>query len=453
MKKRGYKGVLLVFVCSFSFKLQAGEIELTFEECLDLAKENNRKLKISKADIYIAKQLLKQARSSYWPTISLGMTASRMDEDPVYTFDDIDVAPGVTVPGQQTKAMDRDNLLTTVTASLPLYTGGYRGAMTDQAKQAIAAAHETARRTDLELYRDVQRFYYGTVTAARQVQLAEDTVKRMESTEALTERLYQTGTGMVKKTDYLRVKSVNSMLRSTKAEINSRYRKALSALNYAIGADHHGVTITPSTTELPDWPEPPTPDELMKTALASNPDLARIRTGILAAHAGIREARSGHFPKLGAFATYGHMENDYDKGLADPVNKDTGIIGLRLHMPLFSGFRTLSETSEAKKKLEKLQLQESELSEAIRLQIELAHIEWTRAHEQSESITEGLQAAKENRDLNERAYRESLVETRDVIQAQLMEALLELQHTQVRYDCITHWGNMAFLIGGITHEN
>lgn len=450
MKKEVQLTGLLLLGFSLSSWVPAEETALSFQECVNLAKENNRKQKISQADIYIAEQLLKQARSSYWPTVSMGMMATRMDEDPVYSIDEFQLG-AITVPSQQTKAMDRDNFATSITASVPLFTGGYRGALTDQAKQGISAAHEAARRTELELIRDVRRFYYGTVTAAKQVQLAADTVERMETTESLTQRLYQTGTGMVKKTDYLRVKAVNSMLRATRSEMTGRHRKALSALNHTIGMDRT-MFVVPSEQELPTPTVPPTAEALMNTAMSKNPDLARIRAGIYAAEAGIRAARSGHYPKVGAFATYGHMENDYDKGLADPVNKDTGIIGLRLHMPLFSGFRTVSETAEAKKKLEKLQLQEHELMEGIRLKIELAHIDWTCAYEKSKAVTEGLAAAKENRDLNIRAYGESLVETRDVIQAQLVEALLALQQTQTAYDCMTQGGEMSFLTGKQTHE-
>lgn len=431
----------LAFICGAVTPLRADERALSYDECLNLARVNSRLQKISQADIAIAEQLLKQSRSSYWPTISARTVFTATDEDAV-----------MSVPGLiQVKLIDKQNIAANISASLPLYTGGLRGAMTQKAYQNITAAREAARRTDLELTRNVQRFYYGAVMAHQLLLLADETAERMVATEKQTERLYKTGTGLVKKTDYLRVKSVNSMLLSTRAEIRCRYQKARTALNHAIGVDAPTVVI-PSDVQLPIWTDPPAAEKLINHAQQNNPDIARIHAGIAAAQAGIKMARSAFYPKVGAFASYTHFENDLDSGLMDPINKDSSTIGLVLNMPLFEGFRTMSSLSEANKKLEKLKLQQDELLDGLRLQLELALIDWTQASEQVKVIKEGLSAARENRNLNERAYQENLVDTRDVIQSQLLESMLKLQQIQAQYECITCWGDINFIVGGQQHE-
>ncbi len=56
-------------------------------------------------------------------------------------------------------------------------------------------------------------------------------------------------------------------------------------------------------------------------------------------------------------------------------------------------------------------------------------------------------AATENRELNERAYRDELVEIKDVLEAQVMESTLEAQYQKVLYDHIEALAQLNLIIG------
>ena len=103
--------------------------------------------------------------------------------------------------------------------------------------------------------------------------------------------------------------------------------------------------------------------------------------------------------------------------------------------------------------LEKLKMQEEALIEGIALQIELAYAELESAIEREVSTGEGLKAAAENRDLNTRAYQEELVETADVIQAQFMEAFLDVNYQKTLYECIEARAQLNFLVGSETEAS
>ncbi len=53
----------------------------------------------------------------------------------------------------------------------------------------------------------------------------------------------------------------------------------------------------------------------------------------------------------------------------------------------------------------------------------------------------------ENRDLNTRAYQNELVDTEKVIRAQLMEALMTVQHLKVRYDHFAIQSQLEVVVG------
>jgi outer membrane protein len=58
-----------------------------------------------------------------------------------------------------------------------------------------------------------------------------------------------------------------------------------------------------------------------------------------------------------------------------------------------------------------------------------------------------MQAATDNRELNERAYQSELVETKDVIEAQIMESLMQAQFQKVLYDHVEIRAKLNFVVG------
>ncbi|MEE9605158.1 MAG: hypothetical protein V3V70_06250, partial [Candidatus Scalindua sp.] len=85
--------------------------------------------------------------------------------------------------------------------------------------------------------------------------------------------------------------------------------------------------------------------------------------------------------------------------------------------------------------------------EGIALQVKEAFLKLTRAQGQVGATEEALNAAQENGELNVRAYQDELVETRDVIEAQLLESFINAQYLKVLYDHIENFTRLEFIIG------
>ena len=162
-------------------------LRMDLAKAIELAFQNNNRSKISKDDIDASVALHGQALSSWWPKISASISGSRMDEDPNFIFPasnipipastytvpsttillpansfgpglppvnvplstpstDISIpAQTIQIPKQDVKIMDRDILVGSVKATLPIYTGGLRGARIRQAKQGIEIARQDER--------------------------------------------------------------------------------------------------------------------------------------------------------------------------------------------------------------------------------------------------------------------------------------------------------------------
>ena len=465
-----------------------GPQTLDLNQCLDLALRNSSRGKVATSAVEVARAVEGQARSSWWPEVSARILGTRLDQDPDFIFPASGVAvpasslptppmtitlppnafgPGfppvavpLTIPGssmaipaqvipipQQTiELMDRNVLSGSFKVVYPLYTGGLRGGRIAQARAGIEAAREDQRRTALEIVYDVKRAYYGVVLARRLGEISRDTLARMEATLELTENMYKTGSGRVKKTDYLRHKSMVETIRSVVAEVESQERSARAALQVAMeweGAA--GIEVT--DRELPYFPGDPDVGAMIQKAHAANPEIARVRAGIRAAEAGVSVARSGHLPKAGLFASANLIGNSYDMGMVTPTNKTAWSVGVGVDIPIFQGFRVVNEEREARASLQKLQQQLSLLQQGISLEVQRTCHELMKTQQQQQSSRDAYQAATENRELNVRAYQDELVETKDVIEAQLTEALLAAQHYKVLHDRVQAQARLETLVG------
>ena len=437
---------------------------LTLQNCIDLALQNNHARAASRYSIEIAEAQHRQALSAYWPQVGVKATYSILDEDPNFIFPgrNISLPQGMTipvntpngpyelsslpVPEQNVKLMDRQNFIASLNATLPLYTGGKVSSIVRQAEQGVRAAREESRRTDLQVIYDTTRFYYGAVLGKELLKIGRDTLARMEVTLELTENLYTKGSGRVKKTDYLRSKTVVEWLRSavSSLEANEKLAKAALTNSMAIPWD---TPIEIAAEDLPFTPVRSDLHDLVSETYRFNPDWSRMEAGLTAAEAKISEARSGHLPKVGLFGSLTRIENSYDKGIVTPENRNSWAVGIGLEIPLFDGLRTTNEVREAKARLAKLQEQQVLLREGLALQVKHLFIQLMRSQEQKNSTEAAAIAAEENRSLNERAYQEELVETKDVIEAQLMESLMKAQHLKTLYDHLDARASLDFVVG------
>jgi outer membrane protein len=461
---------------------------LNLQKCIELALQNNDRSKISKDAVEMALAVHGQALSSWWPQIAGSVSGSRMDEPLNFIFPSSQITvpagtltvtpspitlpanlfgPGfppdnitmpmqpttinipaqvMQVPEQNVKIMNRDSLTASVNFTFPLYTGGLRSARIKQAKAGVEAARQDERRTTMEVIYDVKRLYYAVILSRQMLNISKDTLTRMETTLDLTEKMFQTGSGTVKKTDYLRNKYVVETIRGVVSEINSQAKVMEATLLMTMGLDMD-KSITLSDAELPFSPQTPDISSSVRIALSNNPDLAKVEAAITAARFGVKAAQSGHLPKVALLGKAYRISNAYDAGFVSEDNKSGWMVGLGVEIPIFEGFRVTHEVAEQQANLRKLEHQRDLLRQGIALQVHNACFDLIKALEKQKSGWDALKSATENRELNLRAYQEELVETKEVIEAQIYEALLSGQYQKVLYDYLEAQAHLSFISG------
>ena len=344
---------------------------LTLADCVEIARNSNHARGVSRFGIEIAEAQHRQALSGYWPQVGIKAAYSVMDHDPNFIFParNLSMPAGtqlivqtpsgqvplanLPIPEQNVKLLDKKNFYATLSTTIPLYTGGQVSSIVRQTEQGMRAAREEARRTDLQITYDITRYYYGAVLARELLRIGRDALARMEVTLELTEKLYTQGSGRVKKTDYLRNKTVVEWLRSAVSTLEANEQLARAALVNAMGINWD-TCIELTSQDIPFTPVKSDLRDLVSEAYLFNPDWAAFDAALAAAEAKIDEAGSGHLPKIGLFGNFTRIENPYNGGIVTNDNKTSWTVGIGIELPIFNGLRTVNEVREARARLGRL---------------------------------------------------------------------------------------------------
>lgn len=457
-----------------------GPQALSLNQCLETALKNNHRRPISKFAVALAEAQHRQALSGYWPQIN-GKAGYQRLSDPlnfIFPAESISVpAQSVSVPGgtmivtipanafapgfpgtsiqmpvnfpgqtyktaagafaipqQNVKVLDQDLASGSLEMTWLLWDGGMRKGLREQSAANVEMMREESRRTDLEIADSVTRMYWGAVLSRQLRQLGLDTLARMESTQGLTATMYKEGAGKVTRSDYLDNAVMVNTVESMVAELEKNAVMSQAALANTMGLAW-SASVEPSDQEIPFAPAPQNLDQLVAGSYQFNPDWAKLGDALRALQGAVTTARSGYYPKVALTGELHRWWNGgYDAGVATEQNKQGWTVGVGLEIPLFDGFLARNQVSEALARLGQLKETQFLLRDGIALQIKNLVLCLDAAAKSGQASLSAMQSARENRELNTRAYQEELVETEKVIRAQLMEALMSAQHFKARYD-------------------
>jgi outer membrane protein TolC len=455
---------------------------LGLADCIRVALANHASRRIADADIEVAEALQKKARSAYWPQISFSSKLVRLHEDASFVFEgeafDLSAQteamadavalsqlvnaglapqPGNPVfdaayanakaqvrqqmqaselPDIEVKIADRDSWANSLSGYYPLFTGGKISAANERADIGVEAARARWRLTREEIAFRVTKMYLATMLAKELLRLGEEARTRFRVILDITERVYQTGSGTVKKTDYLKTKVFTGTVEGQVHVIEKQLGIVQAALRNAIGVEPEAdIVLADDGLRFTDGDfEEAT---LLAAAFRDREEWKLVRLGVSAAEAGVEEAESGYWPRVALFGSVSHLANTYDKGITDFAEK-AWAFGVQLELPVFKGFATDAEVARAEAELRRNRHREDLLEKGIRTQIRTGLLKLQAARGELESSERSLKDAEENRALNLRAYEAELVETQDVIEAQLLETL-----TKARYFRALYTANLA----------
>ncbi|MCB0729468.1 MAG: TolC family protein [Ignavibacteriae bacterium] len=458
------KSILLFLIIVFFYKITVAQGSekffnkpLELEACIEYALKNHPMGLLNNSSIGISESQLKQAHSAYWPQIDLSASVSTMDDDPnfifpasqievpSFNFPGLEIGP-IGVPEQNIKLFDKTMVMGSVEMVYPLYTGGLISSLVGQAEGGLLIAKEEAKKNELQIIADVKKRFHAVYVMQKLSAIGEETLARLETTLELTENLYLKGSGKVTKTDFLKNKILVENVRSINSTFKHNLILAKSALLNALG-EKIDKDVSVKYEEVNDALKNFNYEDLLITAFQNNPTWKTLEVAQNIFEEKVDEAYSGHLPKVGLMGSFNVLNNAYKYGLVSDVNKLSWTVGLGMELPLFNGFRTSAQVDEANYRLEKIKSQKILLENGLGILVKKALVDYESASDQQLSLKSAMDTAIENQELNDRAYQSDLVELQDLMEAQLFEAIMEVQYYKSLYTYYESLADLEFVVG------
>ena len=451
--------------------LLAKEKEITLNEAINIALENNKQSKISKVALEIANVQYKQAISANYPAISAMIVGQRVKEDVVYqqrgsyALNSEETAAlvsslnnavvpaaaypnGLIIPANlDATALGRDTVKSSLNVLYPLFTGGKVSSVIEQAKLNKLLAMNTIKRNDLDVVYDIKKYFYGYVLTNELYKISKTTLDSMTYVSQLTKQFYESGESLnVKKTDYLSIQVTLALIESIVAKIEANRYLVKSALANAMGlAWDSEIEVKYTNNEL--LPPKYSLSKLVQNAYKSNHDIRKMDIALKISKEQIKEQNAGHYPTLALMGELSHTYNSYEYGYLSDDKENSWNVGFAAKMPLFDGFRTTNMVNEKKLEKKKLYLLQDMLKDGVALQIKNELNTALLGFKQIQTLKKAKKLASDSRELNIRAYQIDAVTSQKVIESQYIESYVKADYLKYVHDYLISLAKIDKLIG------
>ena len=398
--------------------LQADAMSLTLAEAIHTALAANTGLRITQAGERTADATLKEARGKNRISAEAGdtlRTSKARDED-----------------AQTSNALS-------VSARLPLYSGGANEANIASGEIGAQSARLTTERAREDLRYEVTAAYWDAVEASKKIEVQRDTVNKYDAHLKNVTVLYDAGAQA--KIDVLRSSVELSNARQELVRAENTYAVSLATLRNLLNIDRtEELTLT---TEVAYQPFDTSVDNCISYAYRNRLDLAVARAKLRRCELAVERARAGKRPSVNL--TLGTGLTSQFQPRHDTSTDVSASVGVSWNIFDSGVTRGAIEEAEAERDIALLNVKKEE--ESIDLNLRKAYLNMREAEQRFTSTGDAVRQAREDYHIANERYRAGEGILLDIIDAQTALATAQTNAISARYDYARYRAQVENLMG------
>lgn len=395
----------LSVLCSQS--VFAATLELDLEETIQRALLTNPSIKIAEYNRKAAKADYSAAKGARGISISLNHNSTRGG----YADNQEDILSGASL-GKRIG----NNHSNSITASLPIFTGGELQGQIGQAKANYRSMLSAEEQAYNEMKETATTGYFNMLNATNMKALRQESVDRLQA--HLDNVIAQYNVGIVARADVLRSEVELANAQQNYITASNEYDVAEATLNNIIG------TPLNTTLKLKDSLQYVPYDNDMAYCLAYSeqhrPELKQAEYAIDSAEAALVVACSGHMPKVYANASNNWGGNGSDWPGDDDENWSVGVTA---SMNVFDSGVTWSKIHAAQENLAKAKESQRQIKDNVELEVRTDYLNLREAEKRITTTQVAVASAEEDYHIAVVRYQAGVGTNIDVMDAQ--EALTQ----------------------------
>ena len=415
-KRRTFAALALSTV--FFLPLHADAMSLTLAEAIHTALAANTGLRVTQTGERSADAILKQVRgkNSIAAEVSDTLRTSKTKDEDAQTSNSLSVS-----------------------ARLPLYSGGANEASIASGEIGTRMARLTTERAREDLKYEVTAAYWDAVEASKKIEVQRDTVNKYDAHLKNVTALYEAGAQA--KIDVLRssVELSNARQELTRAE--NAYAVNLAALRNLLNISRtEPLTLT---SEVAYQPFETTMENCILYANRSRLDLAEERMKVQQKELAVESARAGKKPTVSL--TLGTGLSSQFQPRHDTNTDVSASVGVSWNIFDSGVTRAAIEAAEAERDIALLTLKKAE--ETIDLNLRKAYLNMREAEQRFTATGDAVRQAREDAHIANERYRAGEGILLDIIDAQTALSAAETNAISARYDYARYRAQVENIMG------
>ncbi len=384
----------------------------TLEQCLQMALENNYKLKKAQNNIKSSEQDKKEAFTKYFPNISAVGGTYKTNNG----MAEISLAP--LVPGMEMSMM-KDGIVAGISAIQPIFTGGqiYLGNKLTEIGTEISKYQ--LKQTEDEIILTVNQYYWQLVSL-------QEKIKTIEIMESLINNIQNdvknaVDAGITNQNDLLQIQLKKNNIASSRLQLENGIRLSKMVLGQYIGDFESNFSII--SPQLDSLPSPITYRINHIDALPSLNAYQLVNKNVEASKLQQKMKIGQNMPTLGIGAGYFYH---------DLLNQDHsfGMIFASVTVPISNWWGGTHAIKKQKIQVKNAELTRQNTREMLLIQMQKCWNELEESYKQMNISKESISVANENFRLNKEYYKAGTISLSDMLEAQSLLQQSRDQYTE-----------------------
>lgn len=394
---------------------------LPLNKAIDLALQNNKGIKLANARTLAADARLQEAKDRSLPQANASLAYSRYSlTGPFALGQGSDGKPLLGIPAGAFNAM-----IGGVTLSKEVF-GGFAEKSAERSAELLAQASRLdAKRNRSELVYTVTDAYYNIIKLIRSTDVIDQSIRQFEERERDARNLEKEG--IVTANEVLKIQLQKNNLQLSRLQVDKARQTALYNFNLLVGLPEEQTVQVDTTLANPTATVEPLAN-FVSQAVQARPEVQANSLRIQSAEASLRNVKSSMYPHLGVSAGYNYINPTAHLIPEAQSFVSAWNVGAALTYNIGSLYNMKGKVSTAKTAIDQANLQNQQQTDQIRSEVVTAYNNYQLALEQQKVIGTAVTQAQENYRLTESRFRNGLVGSTDLLEANnfLLQAKLNV---------------------------
>lgn len=427
IKKYLALGMLLTWMTpAFAQSPAEGAKELSLREAVSYALEHSEDISKSSYEEQIAKQMVRETKSTGLPQLNATTTLDYFPALPTQ------ILPGA-LAGQENDIAVRFgkdyNAQAGLEATQLLFNKSYFVGL-EAVKSTEDLYRLRSQMTKEDVIYNVSTAFFQVLQTKEQFENIKANLNKLEQLEKILTLQYKND--LVKKVDVTKIKVNRTNLENQQKTLTTIYEQQLNMLKFFMGMPlEQQIALEKSTVELAAVAALTAQDVdasnmTQYQLLQKQKELTQLQA---------KNIRAGYYPTLSAYGRYGYQTQRNDLFSDETPWFKTSVVGVRLSIPIFDGFKKDAQIKQAELEQQKLDADIQKFNKNVAVQLTNAISQLGNSQSAIAAQEENVELAQEVYDTTNKLYKEGLAPLSDLLDAEvsLREAMTNLNNEKLKY--------------------